>query len=211
MKSRGSVFISVFCLLLNYLQGTSAIGENRLNEGECEAKNFEVSYLVDRDADRTTYMIRDGKLNLTLESAPGNGQNDLFLKMSINLQVAWYGPTNSTHVLRTSDDFGSKEFRDYVKKNGTVTTSAFSIQYLETVNVTLDNERQYSDCDVIEMFNISSEEDDEGNQSDDDINDVFIKAFICDGVSGIGATKIDISATSGGIPFKVGFNLQHDE
>ena len=179
-------------------------------------------YELDKSTTRTTSMVRDGSLNLQVENSvkPGNIMDQYLSIFDFELDISMAGRKTGRESILVPDRYFDRDFWENLRRKKTAEMPSFKIRHLGISDTDTIGGEHFSNCDKVLFYDIHVEGESFLMQlwkqirtsvfpsvKQGEIDDMEFTCFICEGVPALMAAKVDITGSSRGFRFKIGFDL----
>lgn len=157
-----------------------------------------VSYILSKDYDRSSWFIENGKAILTVEDMnAGENKNDLILAISYSFEVTLYKTISGSINIPVPLSMFNEDFTEDLKKNGTLIQEGFKIDYLGTTSAEDFNGNFYDQCTAMRIYDIK----------DSGFDDLKFEIRVHPSIPLLGAVELNISGEVEGFEFIAGLDL----
>lgn len=178
----------------------TALGTERDPSGES------AFYRVDRNRDRTSSIISEGKMTASVESGPfGEPAPQYTVRVDYEIETYVNGRNSGTEYLVLPAHYFSEEFLQQLRRDGHYETDQFKVDHRGFRDARNMDGREYQGCDILYFYDLKTLKTDAGlSFLTSGMEDVKITALIKYGVPVLGAVKLDLTGKYKGQGIKAG-------
>ncbi len=186
-------------------------------------------YDLDRSSARTTSMILSGKVDVSVDAyVPGHKSGPAYeSSMTYDFNIQMVGRKTGTNKVMVPAEYFTPEFMQSLRTNGSYVGADFKVRHEGYVDARNMDGNFYPHCDKILIYDVKTSALQGGFSgmfnlahdliamaakseigTEEDVEDLQIRAAIFAGVPVLGAVKLDVSGIVSGFSFKAGADIK---